>query len=364
MRMLTRLSPRSGATPTSSQLAALWALAVAMTVAACGDDGGTPSEDAGADARPGDGSAPDASIGDGGMDATVRDAGARDASMDGSATDAALADAGGPDAALDAGTVDGGMGSDGAAADASADAGPSCTVGTSAYPTVQSALDDAACPRVRIPAAEYFGPFTISRSVEVIGDGTTTRLSGDAASRTVSIDGDVDVTFTDMQIEAGLADVGAGIRYEGASSLVLRRVTVIGNVLEGEDARGAGLYVRNGDVTLEGATFTANGSNITDSGFRIASGGAIYLRDATLTADADTVIWSRARTRPRSRAAAGSRWRAPPWRRSTARRFATTRPSREAPPRASARTRTAAASGVAAAQASRSESEPSSKQTR
>ncbi len=181
---------------------------------------------------------------------------ARDGAADGATADGATVDAGRDAAAIDA----------------------DCVVGTAAYPTVQSALEDPSCLTIYVPAGTWSEHLAVDRTVTVFGDGTdATILSGGGTGRALAIGAGGEVTLKELSVRDGRAAVGAGIDLSG--TLTLERASVEANVASGGDAAGAGIAIHGGELVLaDGARVSGNRAE----GTTRAAGGGLFVEGAAL----------------------------------------------------------------------------------
>jgi hypothetical protein len=164
----------------------------------------------------------------------------------------------------------------------------------SQYSTIQAAIDAAVNGDVvQISPGSYEGP------VDTRGKAITVRGIADAASVVVSggasvvscTSGETATTLVEnLTISGGLGRIGAGMRIESASPVV-RNCRIVGNSAridspDGEpvygDAKGGGIYVRNGVPQFMNCLVAGNVAAFTGGGFSSGSamGGAIYLESS------------------------------------------------------------------------------------
>lgn len=95
-----------------------------------------------------------------------------------------------------------------------------CPVPSSAYPTLQGAVDDPACDTVHVAAGVYASAVTISRSVVITGTGpNATVLDGENSRRPLTILGSgIAVTVRDLTIRNGNATAATGAQAMGGAS--------------------------------------------------------------------------------------------------------------------------------------------------
>ncbi|KAB2848301.1 MAG: hypothetical protein F9K44_11200 [Hyphomicrobiaceae bacterium] len=79
-----------------------------------------------------------------------------------------------------------------------------CTVGNGTYPTIESAVRDANCQPISVPAGTYRENFTVSRPVSIFGAGTTTTT---IQGRVAVVGAGTDVVFDGFAVRGGAANV-------------------------------------------------------------------------------------------------------------------------------------------------------------
>ena len=135
----------------------------------------------------------------------------------------------------------------------------SCNVPAS-YPTIQSAVNDAACDEIIIAAGTYSESLVITRSVAIQGAGINqTILNNDLQSRVVEIPSygsfgpDVIVSISDLNIDEGYDTVGGGIFNE--ETLILDNVSMSNNIA---DSGGAIYSYSYAVTTIKNSSFFHN----------------------------------------------------------------------------------------------------------
>jgi hypothetical protein len=163
---------------------------------------------------------------------------------------------------------------------------PVCHVGSVAYPTIQSAVDDADCDAVNVPAGTYYENVTIAgRTVVIRGAGpNATFVHGGGVGRVFQIWGS-EVTLKGLTITGGETQghtsdcsdtywTGAGVT--GTSSLVTVKDCVVrDNVALGRNgciARGGGLNMYLGTLVVKD---TVVRDNVADRGAGIRGAGEV-----------------------------------------------------------------------------------------
>jgi hypothetical protein len=98
-----------------------------------------------------------------------------------------------------------------------------CPVPTLGHPTIQAAVDDVACTEIVLEAADFAESVTVSRSLTLRGDSsTTTTIEGQVTVSGAS----VEVTLQDLELEGGgcftvALDVGDGAQITSGQDVVV-----------------------------------------------------------------------------------------------------------------------------------------------
>ena len=197
------------------------------------------------------------------------------------------------DAAGDDGTTDGS--NDGGAPACVVDpATKTCGIDAS-HATIQSAIDDAACERVCVPAGTYKEHLTLGRAFEIVGAGAsstfvdgTGSVAGDAGDvgGAITITGGT-VTLRDLTVQKGTALKGGCIN--SIAPLVLDGVVVTGCSSTWE---GGGIYQKGASLTLQnGSDVTTNTLTTTtaDSTNDYPGGAGVYAESTIVVVDASTI---------------------------------------------------------------------------
>jgi hypothetical protein len=105
-----------------------------------------------------------------------------------------------------------------------------CSVPTLAYPSIQAAVDDAACTEITLAAQDYAESVAVSRSVEL----------GGASSATTTIVGQVtitgastEVTLQDLKVDGG-GCFSVGLDVTGGAQVTSGQDVVVVNAAGGE----------------------------------------------------------------------------------------------------------------------------------
>lgn len=167
--------------------------------------------------------------------------------------------------------------------DATSGPEPACTAGTSQYPTVQSVLDDAACPTVYVPAQTFVEDVNVARDVRVEGvSSATSILEGTGAGSVAMIGAGRDVEFTSITVRGGAGSQGGGIA--SLANLTLSDVIITDNHVTGVDARGGGVYQQGGSLDLLNVSFSGNGASLS-GGAGNARGGGLFASGVSVGLD-------------------------------------------------------------------------------
>jgi predicted outer membrane repeat protein len=146
-----------------------------------------------------------------------------------------------------------------------------CDVPTGTHPTIQSAVDDAACDTVNLTAALYTENVTIGRSVTIQGQGmANTTVDGNASGAVFTIGPTLVVTLTDIAIVNGS---GSHSVYCSSCTLALISTAVQSNL-------NGGLRIFQGNATIDNSVITGNTAG---------EGSGIHSYETTLTVNNSTV---------------------------------------------------------------------------
>lgn len=168
-----------------------------------------------------------------------------------------------------------------------------CTVGTAAYPTIQSAVDAAACTTIGVPAGTFFEGVAIGRSVAIRGAGPE-RTIVDATGKFRPVfaiaspqprqpcdpPGYV-VTLTGLTITGGTGPDAPAVQRNGGGVAAAPgvKLTVENSIVTGNSAymNGGGISVANGRLTIVNSVITRNtafgNSNTTPTPPNFVGGG-------------------------------------------------------------------------------------------
>ncbi len=160
-----------------------------------------------------------------------------------------------------------------------------CDVPSSAYPTIQAAVDDATCFIINVAAGTYTEHIVIDHNVMIHGAGADSTivdgsgngpvfLIGNGINGTV---GDTRVTITGVTIQNGRSDnTGGGIETRGA--LTVMDSTISGNT--GGD--GGGIDSHLGTLTVRNSTISGNSAFFSGGGIN-NSGGTLTVYNSTIS---------------------------------------------------------------------------------
>ena len=158
-----------------------------------------------------------------------------------------------------------------------------CLVPSSAYPTIQAAVNDATCNIINVAAGTYNENVVIDRKVMIGGAGEeSTIIDGSGSGPVFSIGNGSDtpgksmVTITGVTIQNGRSDFGAGISNSGT-------LTVTDSTISGNTAVSGGAIDNAGPLTILNSTISGNSA--TAAGGAIHNGGSA----ATLTVINSTI---------------------------------------------------------------------------
>lgn len=144
------------------------------------------------------------------------------------------------------------------------------------HPTIQSGVDDLACPTV------WIEPGTYVEQVLVDGDKTlqglfpdTTVIDGAGVGRPMRVDGG-NLVLRQITLTGGALNHGGGMRAENAT-VVMEQCVVTQNT----SARGGGIWIGDGSLSLLNTTVSMNNSS--------DDGAGIYGTDSTMVIDNSSV---------------------------------------------------------------------------
>jgi nitrous oxidase accessory protein NosD len=155
-----------------------------------------------------------------------------------------------------------------------------CRVPSSAYPTIQAAVNDPTCATINVAAGTYVEHVTIGRDVTLRGDGQDVTVVDGSGSGQVFVISQGTVTITGVTIQHGNAgfDSGGGILNFGAGTLTVANSTLTANTA----GEGGGLF-NGGTLTVANSTLTANAAG---EGGGLFNGGTLTVMNSTLAANA------------------------------------------------------------------------------
>jgi hypothetical protein len=152
-----------------------------------------------------------------------------------------------------------------------------CTV-PGDHATIQSAVNDPACATIDVAAGTYYESVIIGfgRTVTIQGQGQgQTVVDGTAANRVFYVDFGAVATLTDLTIQNGYTDRGAGIYNQG-------QLTVTSGTLNGNSVSDRGGAIANeGTMTIHNSTVSVN-SAANGSGGGILNDGSMAVENSTL----------------------------------------------------------------------------------
>jgi hypothetical protein len=163
-----------------------------------------------------------------------------------------------------------------------------CTVGSTVYPTIQSAVDDPTCRHVYIPAGTFYENVSISRDVTVKGEGESTIIDG-GGNGTVFLINSGTVVLENMTITNGNSFNGGGI--ENHDMLSIKHTTVSKNRANASGGSGGwaggGIY-NTGTLSVDKSIISGNFANVVDGfgGGIYNGGGAVVLKDSEISSNA------------------------------------------------------------------------------
>ncbi len=165
-----------------------------------------------------------------------------------------------------------------------------CTSATCLVPashaTIQTALDDPACPTVFVASGTYNEFLEVERDVEIVRSGPTAPvIDAMHLGRAVDVGPEIVVALRGLEVARGSADRGGGIR--SSATLELEDVVVRDSRIESEQPCGGGIWtdgslvatastIRDNESVLPGDTGTAAGGGI------CVDGGTLRLQDGTV----------------------------------------------------------------------------------
>jgi hypothetical protein len=160
-----------------------------------------------------------------------------------------------------------------------------CDVPSPAYSTIRSAVDDSRCDEVDIAAGTYDETFNIERPVIVSGDPSSpTVIDGGFSGSVVTIGFRTGTaTLNDLTFRHGApAGPGGGVNIASFTTVVMNRCTITANSALGRDVGGGGIYVADGDITLNSCSIRGNGAPEADGGGLYVAGGEVTLSHCTV----------------------------------------------------------------------------------
>ena len=139
-----------------------------------------------------------------------------------------------------------------------------CRVPSSAYPTIQAAVDNATCATINVAAGTYHENVVINHDVTIRGEESEESEEGEGQESTI-VDGSGSgtvftitsgkVTIKNVTIQNGLGPVGGGIVNNGGM------LTIKDSTISNNSALEGGGISNNGTVTLKDVTFQNNTPN-------------------------------------------------------------------------------------------------------
>jgi hypothetical protein len=151
---------------------------------------------------------------------------------------------------------------------------PACAVGSAAYPTIQSAVNDTACTTIGVPAGTFYENVNILRSVTIRGEGPGRTIVNGSQNLAPAFKADfsfrtdrplcgspvIAVTLEDMTITGGTGPASGNNRNGGGISsfwihLTVSNVLVTGNSTFGH---GGGMSNVHGTITVKDSVITHN----------------------------------------------------------------------------------------------------------
>lgn len=164
-----------------------------------------------------------------------------------------------------------------------AQASPPCHVPSTAYPTIQSAINDDTCDTINVAAGTYTENVFIRRSVTIRGaDEATTIVDGGGNGTVFEIFATGGVTIKNVTIRNGASGgTGGGIDMCCTASLTLLNSTVSGNHATGE---GGGIFVCCGSsLTIKNSIVSDNHTDSEGGGIFGCCGGSLTLQNSTVS---------------------------------------------------------------------------------
>jgi hypothetical protein len=160
---------------------------------------------------------------------------------------------------------------------------PTCSVGTAAYPTIQSAVNDPECNSIGVPAGTFYENVnTLVRNVSIRGAGAgLTIVDGRSASAPVFALGDptssvtAEVALEGMTITGGTGPASGNNRNGGGISSFRTNLSVKDCVISGNSAwgNGGGLSFAFGTVTVKDSVIANNTAHGNSSSIATGGGG-------------------------------------------------------------------------------------------
>ncbi|MEM7111864.1 MAG: hypothetical protein AAF614_05490 [Chloroflexota bacterium] len=179
----------------------------------------------------------------------------------------------------------------------------SCAVPSTAYPTIQTAVDASECTRVLLEVGTFDEQVVISRTVNVIGAGEQESvIDGGGTGTAVIVQPGLKVKLENLVIQNGNAAMGGGIFNDG-SQLRLIRVLLKSNTNPATQlSHGGAIYNNMGSILLKESVVQENGkladvgggiynnlgvltikdSQLLDNGFPTSTGGTIHNEQGTV----------------------------------------------------------------------------------
>lgn len=140
----------------------------------------------------------------------------------------------------------------------------SCLVPSTAYPTIQSAVDDPGCNPINIDNGEFKEDLLINRSLEIDGNSMSTSIIHGAGQGPVITVTAPDVTISNLTITGGAnSQNGGGISNQGANVTITHC-----KITENQAKLGGGIHTGREQITINNSTISHN---------RAASGGGMFI---------------------------------------------------------------------------------------
>ncbi len=192
-----------------------------------------------------------------------------------------------------------------------AQAGVTCAVPTTAYPTIQSAIDDG-CTVINVRAGSYSENLTVSSgsiTIDGVGIGKTKLLAKGTGAAITVLGGTVlmrELTLTDTDADSSDSPVInyaalaldrvkiTGMTTSGSTggallnfgSLDISQSAVSNNTVAGASGSGGAIFNSGGSITMNSATFSGNTTDYRASGIHNQSAGVISISDSTFSGNA------------------------------------------------------------------------------